>query len=66
MPILKDRIEFRVIGTDEQLARAAQFISDSYVIHYQSDLYSCKDRLDLHRQYYKVTEKEDKVDEQDD
>lgn len=66
MPTIPDRIEIRVIGTDEQLERAAAIIAAAYDIHYQSDYYSCKDSKALHRQYYKVTEKEGEPDGQDD
>ena len=61
MPAYKDRIEFRVIGTEEQLERAEKLIRDNYDVFYQSDFYGCKDSPDLHRQYYKVTEKKEEV-----
>lgn len=65
MPVLKERIEIRVIGTDQELERAAEIIGAAYDIHYQSDYYSCKGYPDRHRQYYKVTEKEGVSDGQD-
>lgn len=64
MSTIPERIEIRVIGTDAQLKRAAAIISAVYDIHYQSDYYSCKDSKTLHRQYYKVTEREGGQNEQ--
>ena len=66
MPTIPERIEIRVIGTDDQLKRAESIIEAVYDIHYQSDYYPCKESRGLHRQYYKVTEREDNNNGQDD
>lgn len=54
----KDRVEFRLIGSIDQLERAAEFIASAYDIYYQSKLYPCKENRSQRRQYYQVTEKE--------
>lgn len=65
MSTIPDRIEIRVIGTDELLERAAAIIANTYVILYQRDYYSCKDSKALPQQYYNVPEKEGDLDGQD-
>lgn len=66
MPIMPERMEIRVIGTDEQLERAAELIKAAYDVHYESDLYDCQRSAVQHRQYYRVTEKESVLNGQDD
>lgn len=65
METKSNRIEIRVIGTREQLARADEVIRAAYKVDYQSYVYSCRYPDKQLKQYYKVYEKEDS-NEQDD
>lgn len=58
METKSNRIEIRVIGTRDQLARADAVIRSAYKVDYQSYVYSCKYPDKHFKQYYKVYEKE--------